>query len=129
MCPYGYTVCVKLSQQCPRQHVWLIPAFFRPTGTRCRDAPSIVLPHQDANYISHIALDIGGSLIKLIHFSTEEPVQNGDNGHYARPSQTRSTGGKHCVVQRSLATVCLPYKVESTLGILCRLATVATVRR
>ncbi len=57
-----------------------------------------MLPHQDANYISHIALDIGGSLIKLIYFSPEEPVQNGDNGHHAQPSQTRSTGGKHYVL-------------------------------
>ena len=79
-------------------HPGLIQAFLRPKGTRCRDAPSIVLPHQDANYISHIALDIGGSLIKLIYFSPEEPAQSGDNGHHARPSQTRSTGGKHCIV-------------------------------
>lgn len=31
-----------------------------------RAAPSISLPHQDANYVTHIALDIGGSLIKLV---------------------------------------------------------------
>lgn len=42
-------------------------------GFRERDAPSIVLPHQDANYISHIALDIGGSLIKLVYFSSDKP--------------------------------------------------------
>lgn len=35
---------------------------------RRKDAPSILLPHQ-SEYVSHIALDIGGSLIKLIYFS------------------------------------------------------------
>lgn len=33
-------------------------------------APSILLPHQ-SEYVSHIALDIGGSLIKLIYFSRD----------------------------------------------------------
>ena len=42
-------------------------------GNREHDAPSIVLPHQDASYISHIALDIGGSLIKLVYFSSDKP--------------------------------------------------------
>ncbi|KAL4425789.1 hypothetical protein ABPG75_009805 [Micractinium tetrahymenae] len=32
-----------------------------------KDAPSIILPHQ-SDYVSHIALDIGGSLIKLVYF-------------------------------------------------------------
>jgi hypothetical protein len=36
-----------------------------------RDAPSIVLPRQRAEYIRHIALDIGGSLIKLVYFSPD----------------------------------------------------------
>ena len=36
-----------------------------------RDAPSISLPQQQADCISHIALDIGGSLIKLVYFSPE----------------------------------------------------------
>lgn len=31
-----------------------------------KGAPSIVLPHQEASYVRHIALDIGGSLIKLV---------------------------------------------------------------
>lgn len=30
-----------------------------------------MLPHQDAEYVNHIALDIGGSLIKLVYFSTD----------------------------------------------------------
>ncbi|KAF6257411.1 fumble-domain-containing protein [Scenedesmus sp. NREL 46B-D3] len=34
-------------------------------------APSIVLPHQEASYVRHIALDIGGSLIKLVYFSPD----------------------------------------------------------
>lgn len=38
---------------------------------RLHPAPSIVLPNQDGEYISHIALDIGGSLIKLVYFSPD----------------------------------------------------------
>lgn len=36
-----------------------------------KDAPCIVLPHQ-SDYVSHIALDIGGSLIKLIYFRMDD---------------------------------------------------------
>jgi pantothenate kinase len=44
-----------------------------------------VLPHQN-EYVSHIALDMGGSLIKLIYFSREE----GEHGELQQP-QTQST--------------------------------------
>ncbi len=37
-------------------------------------APSITLPSQKADYITHIALDLGGSLIKLVYFSAEEEM-------------------------------------------------------
>jgi len=37
-----------------------------------------VLPQQDADVISHIALDIGGSLIKLVYFSPDAPPANGE---------------------------------------------------
>ena len=37
-----------------------------------RDAPSIELPHQHAEEVGHIALDIGGSLIKLLYFSSAD---------------------------------------------------------
>jgi len=43
-------------------------------------APSIELPFQDAQCVSHIALDIGGSLIKLVYFSPEPPVEKADPG-------------------------------------------------
>ncbi|KAA6417475.1 MAG: pantothenate kinase 2, partial [Trebouxia sp. A1-2] len=55
-------------------------------GNRDRDAPSIVLPHQDASYISHIALDIGGSLIKLVYFSSDKP------GSDEKPIRSSSSG-------------------------------------
>jgi hypothetical protein len=50
-----------------------------------------VLPHQDAEYIRHIAIDIGGSLIKLVYFSPEEVADNGGdaNGH------RHNTGGTY----------------------------------
>lgn len=62
------------------------------SGNRERDAPSIVLPHQDASYISHIALDIGGSLIKLVYFSSDKP----DARSRSRNSNQSGTGGTCC---------------------------------
>ena len=45
-----------------------------------KDAPSILLPYQ-SQYVSHIALDIGGSLVKLVYFSMgSEPHPTG-RGH------------------------------------------------
>lgn len=41
-----------------------------------------MLPHQHAGFISHIAIDIGGSLIKLVYFSPEDSAAEGgdENG-------------------------------------------------
>lgn len=55
-----------------------------------KGAPSIVLPHQEASYVRHIALDIGGSLIKLVYFSpdsqeeatTAAGARNAGHGHH-----------------------------------------------
>ncbi len=49
-----------------------------------------MLPHQQAEFISHIAIDIGGSLIKLVYFSPEDTVADGtfENG------RTRNQGGE-----------------------------------
>ena len=44
-----------------------------PPLSGAKGAPSIVLPHQEASYVRHIALDIGGSLIKLVYFSPDNP--------------------------------------------------------
>lgn len=52
-----------------------------------KDAPSISLPQQDGNYVSHIALDIGGSLIKLVYFQPNVADQDS-------PSATGQAGGK-----------------------------------
>lgn len=54
-------------------------------------APSIELPNQDAEYVSHIALDIGGSLIKLVYFS---PDPHGDPMHRPSSSNSSSRGGE-----------------------------------
>lgn len=48
-----------------------------------------MLPHQDAEYIRHIAIDIGGSLIKLVYFSPEEVADNGGDA----TSHRQNTGG------------------------------------
>jgi hypothetical protein len=49
-------------------------------------APSIQLPNQDAEYVTHIALDIGGSLIKLVYFSTDPHEHSGGEGYGTSPS-------------------------------------------
>lgn len=45
-----------------------------------------MLPHQDAEYVSHIAIDIGGSLIKLVYFLPDENSETDVDGR--RPKQT-----------------------------------------
>ncbi len=45
-----------------------------------RGAPSIMLPHQPARLVRHFALDIGGSLIKLIFFAVDADTANTDVG-------------------------------------------------
>lgn len=63
------------------------PAIASPAGRR---TPSIVLPFQDVEYVSHIAIDIGGSLIKLVYFSTgqQEPA----DGAAASPAASGGSG-------------------------------------
>ncbi|KAL4445797.1 hypothetical protein ABPG77_008996 [Micractinium sp. CCAP 211/92] len=53
-----------------------------------KDAPSIILPHQSA-YVSHIALDIGGSLIKLVYFR----MDNHEVSLGAHTTESTSDGG------------------------------------
>ncbi|KAF5829353.1 fumble-domain-containing protein [Dunaliella salina] len=61
----------------------LTGASIREVVDRQEPAPSIELPNQDADYISHIALDIGGTLIKLVYFSPDPP-----SDHPTRESPT-----------------------------------------
>jgi hypothetical protein len=60
------------------------------SAERGKDAPSILLPNQDAEYVRHIAIDIGGSLIKLVYFLPDEGTQ--DPGSASKSS--RHTGGR-----------------------------------
>ena len=48
-----------------------------------------MLPHQDAESVSHLAIDIGGSLIKIVCFLPDEP----DNLEPDSPVRSRHTGG------------------------------------
>ena len=57
---------------------------------RGKEAPSILLPHQAAEYVSHIAIDIGGSLVKLVYFLPDENISTGLS---EKPS--KHTGGEH----------------------------------
>ena len=68
----------------------------RPERHAVRGAPSILLPHQQAGHVSHIAIDIGGSLIKLVYFA---------GGEGGRPS---SSGGGLGVAGGSGATTPAP---------------------
>jgi hypothetical protein len=51
-----------------------------------------VLPHQEASYVRHIALDIGGSLIKLVYFS---PDTTGDSADTAATAIGLAAGSQH----------------------------------
>ena len=59
--------------------------------------PSIALPNQDAEYVSHIALDIGGSLIKLVYFSpdtsTDPSASSYSNNNNASTTALVQAGG------------------------------------
>ena len=80
------------------------PSSVPAAGQKRRDAPSIVLPQQDADVISHIALDIGGSLIKLVYFSPDVPPASGEGGPSAAGASGsgngRSGGGALRMVSR-----------------------------
>ena len=44
-----------------------------------------MLPHQQADFVRHIAIDIGGSLIKLVYFSPEDTqAESGDASEKGR---------------------------------------------
>ena len=75
------------------------------SGNRDRDAPSIVLPHQDASYISHIALDIGGSLIKLVYFSSDRAHADANLTRTSSSGSSNHTGGM-CAVTAA-AKLCI----------------------
>lgn len=87
-----------------------------PTGPNARryqpaPAPSIQLPNQDAEYVNHIAIDIGGSLIKLVYFSPD-PVDNGSSSEGDTPSGSPpssspgiSGSGDHLTQAAAAATV------------------------
>lgn len=55
-------------------------------------APSIALPNQDAEYVSHIALDIGGSLVKLIYFSPDPSSPPSDTSTPSQQQQQEQQG-------------------------------------
>ena len=78
----------------------VLPALY--AGQKRRDAPSIVLPQQDADVISHIALDIGGSLIKLVYFSPDAPALAGNgSGSNGSGSSNGRSGGDTLSVPRT----------------------------
>ncbi len=56
-------------------------------------APSISLPNQEAEYVSHIALDIGGSLVKLVYFSPD-PLEGYPPQGVSGGSSSSSSGGE-----------------------------------
>ena len=80
-------------------------------GSACNPpAPSIRLPNQDAEYVSHIALDIGGSLIKLIYFSSSSDSHDSLQSQPARGGEqlNMSLTGAHACTQFHA----LPHKAQ-----------------
>lgn len=61
-----------------------------------KGTPTIELPNQDAEYVSHIALDIGGSLIKLVYFSPDpaDGQAAAANGQASSNNSAPSRGGR-----------------------------------
>eukprot|EP00798_Chlamydomonas_sp_ICE-L_P004401 gene4401-14526_t len=67
-------------------------------GHRMVPAPSIELPNQEPDYVSHIALDIGGSLIKLVYFSPDfsppSSASSSSVGGESNPNAGTARGGR-----------------------------------
>lgn len=64
---------------------------------RAQDNPSIVLPHQK-EIVSHIALDIGGSLVKLAYFARSPDFPGGgSNGGKLRFEKFETTRIEECM--------------------------------
>ena len=57
-----------------REHVPTNAEDGEETQTRRLGAPSIALPNQNTEFVPHLALDIGGSLVKMVYF---EPSSHG----------------------------------------------------
>ena len=51
-----------------------------------------MLPHQQADFVHHIAIDIGGSLIKLVYFSPEDTL--GESGDAADKGRNHAGGAQ-----------------------------------
>ena len=72
-----------------------------------RDAPSIELPHQHAEEVGHIALDIGGSLIKLVYFSSVESSTESMPLGLGTPNQPH-TGGDYPLLSTTQSQMVYP---------------------
>jgi hypothetical protein len=64
------------------------------------EAPDIVLPNQDVECVRHVALDIGGSLIKLAYFSpgdVDSDVTDASDSESspARPASSAGSNGQY----------------------------------
>lgn len=58
-----------------------------------RSTPSIVLPYQSPDYVNHIAIDLGGSLIKLVYFSTDTKACQ-ENSHRSAAVTGHNVNGR-----------------------------------
>mmetsp|Transcript_3468 Transcript_3468/g.8203 ORF Transcript_3468/g.8203 Transcript_3468/m.8203 type:complete len:911 (+) Transcript_3468:246-2978(+) len=76
-----------------------IPDLDSPKGdTEKEGAPPIVLPYQEPEYVQHIAIDAGGSLIKLVYMSKERSSARSEDDDSSQEDGTSSyspgTGGR-----------------------------------
>ena len=116
-----YTVCVENVSACLAvgELLWpslqcTISAAHDAGARRTRgEAPDIVLPNQDVECVRHVALDIGGSLIKLAYFSpgdvdSDAPASDSESGSAACDDANSGTGGRRSGSVASASTVPSP---------------------
>ena len=89
-----------------------------------RDAPSIVLPHQQADFVRHIAIDLGGSLIKLVYFSPEDAL--GESGDANEKGRNHSGGESYAPV---LHTHCIAHISWGVLPMISNIAASPKLRQ
>ncbi len=68
-----------------------------------------MLPHQQADFVHHIAIDIGGSLIKLVYFSPEDTL--GESGDAADKGRNHAGGAQPWNAPLSSLPLVLPRQI------------------
>ena len=75
-------------------------------GEGAEAAPGIVLPHQEEGGVGHFAVDIGGSLAKLVYFSGRPGGAGGGALHFVKFETARLGQAVDFIERKGLHRAC-----------------------